>query len=281
MITTPGYYPKIEMADYIADPCPAPSLSTAVVCDLDKRTPLRAWTFHPRLGKRHSPSTARGELGSAVHSLAFGGPPVAYAPPSFTDWKKGAAQEFRDGIRSEKGIPLLDRHRDNVERAAESVRAALAETFGKGTTEITMAWQSHGVWMRGRLDWMDDNGTVDVDLKTVEDLDPYDWERRNIEPGGLDVQAGMRNLGHAAIDGKERKMIWLLQDIEPPFDFCFVGLAPSKLALAHAKIERAAGIWARCLAANKWPGYGNAVRWAEAKPWEERDFAERAGAVTE
>jgi hypothetical protein len=275
-----GYHHEASMAEYLKDPAPEPSLSTSTVCDLDKRTPLRAFTYHPRLGRRRSESTARGDLGTAVHSLVLGGTPIHYAPAGFDDWKKKAAQEFRDGIREMGAIALLDRQREAVERAAESARGALA-AYGTGRTEVTMLWEqpcsdgSGAVWCRGRADWLDDAGAVDVDLKTVEDLDPDEWERRCVEPGGLDVQAALRSLGHEALTGKPREMLWLLQDIEAPYDCAFVGLAPSLAELARRKVDRAAIKWRACLTLNKWPGYGRTVRYAEARPWAERAFEER------
>jgi hypothetical protein len=272
------------MADYLADPCPEPSLSTDVVDNLHRYTPLRAWTYHPRLGRRQSKSTPRTELGSAVHSLVLGGPAVVYAPAQYDNWKKGAAQDFRDGAESDGTIALLDRQREAVERAAERSRQALAD-FGAGRSEVTLCWTmgaadgdfaTKPVWCRGRADWLDDAGNVDVDLKTVVDLDPDEWERNNIIPNAYDVQAGLRSGGHLALTGKPRQMLWLLQDVVAPFDCCLVGLAPSKLAIAERKVARAAGLFRQCLETKVWPGYGKLVRYAEAKPWEERDFAERA-----
>ena len=90
MINTPGYH-NLSMSEYLADPCPQPSLSTGVVYDLLQRSPLHAHSGHPRLGGNLGEPTARGDLGSAIHSLVLGGHDVVYAPPEFADWRKKLA----------------------------------------------------------------------------------------------------------------------------------------------------------------------------------------------
>src|SRR5260221_5320495 len=51
MIDTPGLY-DIADADYHADCCAVPSLSSSIVKLLDQQTPLHAWQAHPRLNPR-------------------------------------------------------------------------------------------------------------------------------------------------------------------------------------------------------------------------------------
>ncbi len=270
-ILAPGYYPDsvITMPQYIADPAPEPSLSTGVVAELYERTPAHAWTHHPRFGKVPSESTSRGEIGSAVHSLAFGGAKIVYVgnvskrsgpekgiPFLAEDWETKDAQEARDDIRASGGLPLLERQRRDVESAAENVLKALAK-YGAGKCEQTMLWQHNGVWQRGRVDWMDDAGAVDVDLKTVDSADRAAWCRRVLFTNHLDIQCGLRSIGHEVLGGAPRKMKWLLVELTRPWATAWVDATPELLIAARRKIAHASKLWRRSLDANEWPAFGD------------------------
>lgn len=69
-ITVPGVYPDIPEADYHADPCPTPSLSSSIGKELVNRSPWHAWTKHPRLNPEVEPDNrASFDLGSAAHAF--------------------------------------------------------------------------------------------------------------------------------------------------------------------------------------------------------------------
>jgi hypothetical protein len=268
-ISTPGYY-DLSMPEYLADPCPEPALSTSVVSDIWNQSPLHAHANHPRLGKRHGESTARGDLGSAVHSLLLGGFPVVFAPEAFKDWRTKAAQEFRDGSRADNSIPVLRHQQESVESAAESARRALA-TYGSGKCEQSAIFRVGEVWARGRADWLSDCGRFDIDAKTVDTLDPSAWARSTILGNGLDIQAGLRSLGHEAITGKPRQQIWLLIELSAPYDCAFVGMAPRTLELARRKVQHAAKVWRKCLDDQRWPGFKMDVQWYDVPSFHEEE----------
>lgn len=269
-------YRFIPLSEYIADPCPEPSLSTSTVDTLIRRTPLHAFNEHPRGGNAPGEESERSDIGSAVHSLILGGAPVIYLPSEFTNYRKDAAKEIRDAARAEGAIPLLAGMRDDVEMAAAAARKVL-DGFGPGATEVTMCWQTDGAWCRGRADWLSNDGEYDIDVKTVINADPSDFVRRNVYPNAYDVQAGLRSLGHEAIAGKQRKMMWLIVEISAPFAVSIVGVGPGMLDLAQRKVRYAAKLWRRCLDLNAWPGYPTDIHWAEAETYHELDFAYRTG----
>ncbi len=298
MSFAPGYYSdeQISMKQYIADPCDEPSLSTGVVSELYERTPAHAWTHHPRFGKVPSETTSRGEIGSAVHSLAFGGAKIVYVgnvskrsgpekgiPFLATDWETKDAQDARDEIRAAGGLPLLERQRNDVERAAENVAKALAE-FGSGKCEQTMLWKNDGVWQRGRVDWMDDAGKVDVDLKTVDSADRATWIRRVLHTNHLDIQCGLRDIGHSVLGGKDvggvwhpgqREMRWLLVELTRPWATAWVIASPKLLEDARRKILHASKLWRKSLDSNEWPAYGSAAVYAESPAHVQWDLESR------
>jgi hypothetical protein len=277
---TAGYHHGVPLLDYVRDPAPEPSLSTGTVADLVTGTPQLAHLHHPRLGKRPSESTSRGDIGSAVHAALLGGAPVLYAPDAFKDWRKDAAKDFRDGVRADGGIPLLAHERSLVERATAAGRRVLSD-LGPGRTEVTMVFQAHGVWCRGRADWLSDGpvmlpelgieapGGIDVDVKTVDNADALSWIKSVVIASALEVQASLRDHGHRAIAGVPRLHFWLLVEIGEgsTHDAQLVGVLPDLLDIGARKVRHAAAKWRQCLDANAWPGYGRKPVWAAAPSW--------------
>jgi len=270
-----GYYPDVSMADYLADPCPEPALSTGIVQALFDNTPKHAWQKHPRLGGAVSEQSARLDIGSAVHELVRNAGSVVFG--AFDDWRTKVAQQFRDEAREQGLIPLLDKQRAVVETAAANARKAI-ELLGPGKSEVTMVWQSGGVWCRSRADWLSDGPIdvelpsgkrivaphgVDVDYKTVLVADADAFIATSVHQYGYDVQAGLRHLGHLALGGQPREMLWLLQEIEPPFGTRFVGVGFNMLALAEKKTVVASKRWRRCLDEKSWPDYELDIVYAE------------------
>lgn len=290
IITEPGFYDALPMDLYVADPAPEPSLSTNTVHTFLHRSALHAYTAHPRLGGRGEPSTARGDIGSAIHSLTLGGAPLVYVSEVakrsgkekgvvFTpeDWLTADAKERRDEIRAAGGIPLLENQRECIERASENASKLLA-AYGAGKAEQTLLWRTAGAWCRGRADFLPDDVDVDIDLKTTENADAADWFRRCVISGGLDIQAGLRSLGHEAL-GRPRAMLWLLVEIEPPYAARLVHVPAPTLELARRKCLWVAERWRACVDANSWPSYPAEPARVEPSAWAEMDFAARTGLV--
>lgn len=301
-IATPGYY-DLPLIDYLAGACPEPELTSEIAHTLFYETPRRARLKHAALAGPKPDATPRSDIGSAVHSLALGGSPVEYvgmiskrsgkdAGKQFLaeDWRTDDAKEAAAIIRARGAIPLLEYQRPAIEAAAGNVRAVIA-SLGAGHFERSMFWQTDGVWCRGRADWLSEGPVdigrrhcgfgVDLDLKTVTNAERSSWLRTNVLPAGqkLDVQMGLRDLGHQALTGKPRVMVWLLQEIEPPYDHSFIVVSQAMLTQAQRKIAFAAKLWRQCLDANAWPGYGNEPTDAEPGPWAEMDIGYRLGGV--
>jgi hypothetical protein len=252
-----GYHPNISIEDYLADPAPEPSLSKGDIWTIINRTLKRAHAEHPRFGNRQSSRTPRGEIGSATHAYALGGQPVVFCDALdprgevASDWKTNAAKKFRDDAFAAKQVPLLEKQRGLVEAVGNGARAALA-AFGEGQNEVTMIFQFEGVWFRGRCDRL--TNEYDLELKTCEDADAYDWARRTVQSSGYDLQMGLRYLGHKIL-GHERKMKWLLQEIENDLETVSVNVGARMLSEAERQIRYAAKLWRGALDGGQWPGH--------------------------
>lgn len=271
-----GVHENLSMEEYVADPCPSPSLSASTMHDLVYRTPAHAWWNHPRLNPAYQPDrSARADLGSAVHAEILGGSRVVYTDR--TDWRTKEARDFRASAWESGSIPILGQDRAVVEGAANSARALLGTLPGwtnEFETEGTMIWQNTGLWRRGRFDiWAPDINTC-IDIKTCGSASPSAWIRTSLVPGGYDIQAehylsGLRALGRG---NEQTQFLFLLVEIEPPFACAFVGLDTSFSEFARRKIQFAEDLWAKCIASDTWPGYTTAPHWAELPPWHEADL---------
>lgn len=296
MIDQPGYY-EIPMREYLADPCKEPALSSRIVGKLVRQTPQRAKMAHPRFTPEAADFSPRADIGSAVHALAHGGYPLRYVnevtkrsgkeagvPFTPTDWATQDAKDARDAIREAGGIPLLPKDRLGVESAAAGVRRTLAE-LGTGSHERTMIFQVDGVWCRGRADWLSDGPVsvegleaphgVDVDTKTVEVADSVAWLKSTAFSGDLPAQIGLRHLGHIALTGKPRRMVWLLAEFEAPYDTCLVEASDELIDFAVRQVRHAAKLWRQCLDQQRWPGNRRRVVTANVPTWALWDLESR------
>ena len=273
MIDKPGYYSNMPMHEYVGDPCPTPSLSTDTVDRLVTQTEAHARLYHPRLGGVRRDGSNRADIGTAVHSLIFGGSKIEFG--EYKDFRTKAAQEWRDSLAEIGVTPLLAHQREQVESAAMSAKAALFATFGTGKAEQSMFFQHEGVWLRGRADWLSDDGAVDVDAKTVDSLDSDSWCRNNIKSGALDVQHAIRSLGHKTL-ANERKHIWMLVEINAPFEVEFVAVGAQCMALGERKVNFAAKKWDRCLSTNKFRGARHdVIKHYDPSAWDETQLDAR------
>jgi hypothetical protein len=72
-ITQPGIYLDMSAVDYFADPCPSPSLTQSVAKRLIDRSPLHAWTIHPRLNPAfEADDPTKYDIGNIAHRLLLG-----------------------------------------------------------------------------------------------------------------------------------------------------------------------------------------------------------------
>lgn len=276
-----GVHADVPMSVYVADPCETPSLSAGIMHTIVTRSPAHARIEHPRLNPAYQhENSSRAEIGTAVHAAILGGERVVYAPPEFEDWRKKAAQEFRDQARGEGRTPLLAEQRLLVEAAAEAGRKRLEKLACGKTMEVesTIVWSEGQTWKRGRPDVIVRELDSVIDIKTMEAVDPEAWIRSSLAAGGYDIQsahylAGLRALGVLSDAGS---FIFLLVEIEPPYSTALVALDPEYADFARGRCALATRVWARCLASGNWPGYDPRIHWASPPPWLVGGFAERA-----
>ncbi len=278
----PGLYPDMSMAEYLADPCPEPSLSSSLIHAICSRSAWHAWTASPRLNQNYVREEAdRFDLGTAVHAFILQGANeivVVDAP----DWRTKAAQVQRTAAREIGRIALLREQFDNVCAMAAAIGHQLSRmdpprpfSDPGGKPEQTLLWQEDGLWCRARLDWLHDDHLIIDDLKTVGgSANPAAWSR-NLFAMGHDIQSAWYRRGVKAVFGTDAAFRFVLLETDAPHAAACVSLAPDAQDLADKKIAYGLRVWRECLETDVWPGYPTATYHADLPPWEATTWGER------
>jgi hypothetical protein len=269
--------------EYHADDCgDTPTLSASIANILIGRSPAHAKAAHPKLNPDlERKDESRFDLGTAAHKLFLEGDD-AIATFIGSDWRTKEAKEYREEQRALGKIPLLVEQAENVRTMVDHTISQIAELkiepplFVDGKAEVTLVWKDdHDVICRARLDWLRDDYTAIDDYKTTSaSADPRKWER-TMYGIGADVQVAFYMRGVERITGVRPSFRYVVQETYPPYELSVVGLAPSALALAEDKVEKALALWATCLERDFWPGYPSELASIEVPTWEETRWLER------
>lgn len=266
---------------YHADPCDRPSLSSSIARTLLTKSPLHAWSEHPRLNPDRIPEERNEfDLGSAAHALLLEGED-RMAVIDADSYRTKVAQEARDEARAAKMHPILKARYDDVRRMVDAARNAIGNcpdlsgiTIEGGQAELVGIWEEDGAIMRFRPDWVADNRSVMLDYKTTTDASP-DVFTRQIARMGYHIQAAFYRRGMIAIEGADMPFVLVAQETEAPYAVSFHGCAPSMLEIAEAEVERAIDTWRECMRRNNWPAFTQRIHWAEAAAWQQMQHEER------
>jgi hypothetical protein len=266
-IEKPGYYPHTEISAeaYHADPAPKPSASASVLWILRQRSPLHAWTEHPRLNPEFEPTfKAIFDLGSAAHNVALRQDKwrEQVVVIDAKDWRTKKAKDERDSAREAGGYPLLVDQYEGVNRMISVLERhpEAGRAFTDGEPEGTLIWRDKptGAWCRCRPDWISKDRKVFPNYKTTQDGSPGPWSRRFVLDQGGVFKAAHYEAGIKAVFGAERALQYMVvQEVAPPYAVAIrVVDSHSKLMEIGRRQWRAAlDKWAECLKAGEWPSY--------------------------
>jgi hypothetical protein len=280
-ITQPGIY-EMTAAEYHADPCPQPSLSSGIGRTLLRQSAMHAYAGHPKLGGCARTPSAAMEAGSVIHKLLLGrGDHIEIVEAE--DWRTKAAKDARDRIRERGNIPMLHGDYADMESAASAMRRQInahpdAAFLNKpGCSEAVVIWQEQGIWCRAMVDRLPDDPRLPIgDVKTTgKSAAPEDFSR-TIERDYA-FQAAFYMRGVAAVRGiMPFEMRFIVAEQNPPHGVSVMVAAPSLMMIAGAEVERAIRRWGECLRSGEWPGYPQKIAYVEASPWRAALEEERA-----
>lgn len=275
---TPGFY-RMTAAQYHADPCATPSLSSSIAKVLLKQTPRHAFAAHPRYTpprpKKTKPAMA---LGSVVHELLLGkGGGIVVVEAD--DWRTKAAQEQRDKAEAAGKVPVLIEQFNEADKIAEYVREALPgmerahDMFRNGEAEIVAIWREpNGAICRAMLDHAaidrEVNARID-DLKTSGvDIGP-DAIGKVIANMGYEVSAAFYMRGVSALlpEVKNISFRFAFVETDEPYEVVAVELDRTGYEIGRRQVCAAIHVWRECQLSGKWPGFPRRLIQAEYPAW--------------
>jgi exodeoxyribonuclease VIII len=138
-----------------------------------------------------------------------------------------------------------------------------------GKAETTHMWtdQATGLRCKCRPDWLTDDGSLIIDLKTTEDASPMGF-RKSIANWRYHVQASwyLDGLEHAT--GKRPdQFIFICVEKKPPFACAVYAADAEMIQIGAETAARDLDVLATCRAAGAWPGYSDQVEMISLPPW--------------
>ncbi|WP_229434682.1 PD-(D/E)XK nuclease-like domain-containing protein [Nocardia farcinica] len=255
--TEPGVYEDLSENAYHAD---LNALSSSQARRLWLGVSPRQFRHEQLNGTRDSDTL---EYGRAVHTLTLHqGPPVVEV--NAKDWKTKRAQQLRTAYRAAGAIPLLTQRYAEARAMATSARThpTLAPLFDQGWAEVSFYWRDPdtGLMLRTRPDWLHptaDGGITAVELKTADSADPEDFAW-SVLRYGYHLQQSWYQHGLAA-HGLSSRLLFAVISKQPPHVVTVCELDRADLVDAAHQNRRAINLYARCLAADRWPDYGPGI----------------------
>lgn len=289
MITAPGIYPNLSMSQYLAQPCPGPSVSGSELARIDATTPAHfyaQWSGNPDRAEREQ--TAAMAFGSAFHKYTLEGRAAFDAEYAIKPEDMSFATKEGKQWRSEnigKGIVTAAEWRMIVEMAgAMRAKPKTAALLTGARPEVTLAREENGVWLKSRPDAMNDKLQVAVNLKTCEDASE-DAVRKSIESygGSYYVSAALCVDMLKALTGDDWQYVFVFCEKTAPYESRRVVLKPTVLEWGRMRYRRALATFAECVKSGRWPGYDDATIEADLPPWAEKKLQARheAGEFTQ
>lgn len=258
----------ISEADYHADPCETPSLSSSLAKVIIKKSLRHAYHMHPRLGGGQPKQSSVMSFGTLVHELVLNdGRNIDVL--FFPDYKTNKAKEARDHSLAAGRKPLLEKDALDIDKIATSVRKELHAigVSGLSRTEIKIAFEDEGVQCRAMVDAI--THTCILDLKTTEDASDIGVQRAILNYG-YDIQAhAYRKAVHTVLGVNDGALpfVFLFVEKDPPFVARAVVLSGAMEKLGQLKWDRARKLWKQALETGEWPVYSRGVSVIDAPPW--------------
>lgn len=261
-------------ADYHADPCATPSLSSSIAKVMIDRSPAHAWQAHPKLGATPRAPTATMDRGSLIHRLVLGAG-ASVARIDADSYRTKAAQAARDEARAAGRIPVLAHDLEAATDAAVAIRENIARQGIDldGRSEVSCTWQEqavHGpIWCRSRFDHLVESRATILDIKTTRSAHPNACARQVIDYG-YDIQraAYVRALERARPDLAGRvRFVFIFVETEPPYAAVPAQLDAMLREYGERRWQRAVETWSQCLHTGYWPAYSTEPVRLAAPPW--------------
>ena len=139
----------------------------------------------------------------------------------------------------------------------------------QGKAETTHMWTdaTYGVECKCRPDWLTDDGSIMVDLKTTRDASPRGF-RRSIGDYRYHVQAGWYMHGVQAATGKRPdQFIFVCVETTAPYAVAVYAADAEMIERGYEQAMFDLGKLATCRAADHWPSYSDQIETISLPGW--------------
>jgi exodeoxyribonuclease VIII len=138
-----------------------------------------------------------------------------------------------------------------------------------GKAETTHMWtdEATGLQCKCRPDWLVDDGSLIVDLKTTEDASPAGF-RKSIANFRYHVQASwyLDGLEHAT-GRRPEQFIFICVEKKPPHAVAVYAADVEMVAAGQVTATRDMLLLAECRDADYWPAYSDQIETISLPPW--------------
>lgn len=288
-VTEPGVYDGIPDEVYHRDPVPEGSLSVSGAKRLLPPSCPAIFKWERDHGR---PDKHAFDFGHAAHAKVLGvGAEIVTVQRTAKDgtvsdaenYQTKSAQEHRDEIRAAGKVPLLASERAEVDAMATALFAhPIARTLFNpehGQPEQSLFWPDaeFHIWRRARLDWLPNplnDRMIVADYKSAVTANPDEFERP-MANFGYAMQAAWYT--DAVVDlglAESAEFLFVVQEKTPPYLVSVI--QPDLLAMrtGRSRNRRAIETYARCAAADEWPGYRDDVSLVSVPYWYARQEEE-------
>jgi exodeoxyribonuclease VIII len=241
------------------------------------RSPLHYWAKHLDPNRWPAEATPAMVIGSAVHTFVLEHDEwdVNYAvTPAGINRRTNAGKAEWDVFTKAAGTRTVISREDAdlVGKISEGVfnhPAANGLLSLPGKAESSLFWTDAetGLECKCRPDYLLDDGSTIVDLKTTESASPADF-MQSIAKWRYHVQAAWYLHGVEQATGKRpEQFVFVCVEKRPPFACAVYVAAPEMVQIgwdtARANLNRLA----ECMAADAWPGYSDQVELINLPAW--------------
>ena len=263
----------IPNADYHAHPAISKSH-----LDLIARSPMHYWARYVDPNRVAPEPTAAMLLGSAVHThvleLDTWDSRYITAPEGIDRRTKAGKESF--AVFQEAAGDRVTITRDDTDLVMAMGRAvhghpAAAMLLNKlpGKAEATYMWFDDGTGLqcKCRPDWISNDGSVLVDLKTTEDASPNEF-RRSIAKWNYHNQAAWYLNGVEQATGKRpEQFLFICVEKRAPHCVAVYAADAAMIAAGETATRKALDTLAICRAADHWPGYSDQIESIGLPSW--------------
>jgi hypothetical protein len=190
------------------------------------------------------------------------------------DYRSKAAKDARASAYADGVIPLLGPEFDLMCAMKDAVRAhpIAAALFAEGDAEQSLFWHDTdtGVRLRARIDWLRPGAhrLIAVDLKTTgTSADPKEWgstaAKWKLHFQNAWYATALEQLGLCENPG----FVFVNVEKEPPHLVSVTQLSESAVDLGRRQMRRAIDLYAKCQAADEWPGYPPEIHVVDLPRW--------------